>query len=431
MKPGQWTTEWLWLLGLGVLLSLHFWFPEIGTGTVHDTYSTTARGKKAFYLLARRRADLDVRRNRQPLLRLMPRIEDESYSTLLCLTGPQRYPTDAEQHRLLRWVARGGTLVMAARRDEPEFSLDGLGISVERRGDAGSSSQESGVSRQKAVGDGQFAGARIRQPTRRPDDQPPQPTTDDGQPTANPTAPVVTPLVASENLRWESSARIDAPAEAERLVEWDGTVQAVAVKHGSGRVVVVASDYIFSNESLATGDNSVLAFRLLEATGPVQQVYFDESLNASGTPKAVGLLLEPTLRPLTIQLLLVLLLFAWRGSRRFGPILPQEIAARHNIVDHTDTVGTLYYKSHDGTTALRAYLRQLVTELHLKTFKGREDRVLEPIAVRLGTSTEEVRNELMQAVRAARTSRLERREAAKLIRGLARIRRAGHAAGGE
>ena len=150
----------------------------------------------------------------------------------------------------------------------------------------------------------------------------------------------------------------------------------------------------------------------------------DESLNVSGTPKVVGLLLNPLFKPLTVQLLIGLVIFGWWRSRRFGPLASETVKARHNIVDHTDSVGALHFKSRDGSSALRSYMRQFFSELKLKSFKGREDRVIEPIAVRLGKSTDAVRKLLQKSAKAARSSELDRKTAAAIIRQLAIVRRA-------
>jgi hypothetical protein len=81
----------------------------------------------------------------------------------------------------------------------------------------------------------------------------------------------------------------------------------------------------------------------------------------------------------------------------FGPLLPKTVTARHNIVDHTDALGILNYKTKNGAEALRSYLKQLYSELRLKSFRGRENQILEPIAVRMGTSTQEVKKLLRSA----------------------------------
>lgn len=139
----------------------------------------------------------------------------------------------------------------------------------------------------------------------------------------------------------------------------------------------------------------------------------------------MGILLDPLLRPITVQLTLVLLIFGWWQSRPFGPILPRLYRSRHNIVDHTDTVGTLYWKTGDGRGALRLYLKQLVTELKLRSFRGQEERILEPIARRLRKDdASSVQKLLRKAHQAARSPQVDRQTAAELIRRLSRIRQA-------
>ena len=87
-------------------------------------------------------------------------------------------------------------------------------------------------------------------------------------------------------------------------------------------------------------------------------------------------------------------------------------------------MGNLYYKSKNGRAALRQYLKQLVAELRLKSFKGKEARILEPIAVRMGRSTAEIRQVLLRATKLMRVSNLNRKTAAEFIHKLSVIRQA-------
>jgi hypothetical protein len=242
---------------------------------------------------------------------------------------------------------------------------------------------------------------------------------------------VRTTLVEEGNLYWETSGWIDAP-KAQPLVQFGGTVQAAVQEHGFGRVVVVATDFPFSNQSLAWEDNSVLAFALILARPgnpiqpqlPVARIAWDESLNATAIPKIVGVLLDPKLRPLTIQLATLGLVFAWCRSRRFGPLLPPPTQPRRNIVDHTDALGVHAYRTKDGAGMLKAYLHQLRMELKLQGPKANEQRVLEPIARRLNRPPAVIRRVLERAEQSASAKRLKRRHAAELIRRLAILRAA-------
>lgn len=403
MKRVRWTTEWIWLAALTLAVSMHFWFPNLRPGLNHDSYDVSEEGKKAFYLTMRLEGQKDdrrihVQRTFRPLADIVAgeraSVQNRNLAapTVLCLLGPERDPSSTEWDSMLNWVHRGGALVVAARHTRPELSVPGLNIEVLPVGDAGDADRYSDES------------GKIR-----------------------------TKLITHGDLYWSSRGFVKAD-RADRLIEFDGLLQAVVQQHGRGRVVVIASDFIFSNQSIAWEDNPELAFALLNALPAdaanlldrrrIASVYIDESLNATGTPKVVGLLLQPPFRMLTIQLLVVVVVFGWWRSRRFGPLLPQAVAARQDVVDHTDAVGTHAWKARDGAAMLQAYQQQLSTELHMHVHKGQEDRVLEPIARRLNRPVEAVRRVFTQSERAGASKRLDRKTAAELIRRLSHIRRA-------
>jgi len=360
-----------WPVAVLAALSLHFWFPEWSTGATHDSYSPTALGQKAFYrLVARHPSNLAVMRNRRPLagwISLLPADE------VLCILGPERSPTADEWSAISDWVRNGGSLLYAFQGDK-ELDIPWLKV--------------------KYI--------------------PGRPDRDDQEPD--------TQLVPTKEIVWWTDGKLDIPTSA-ILLKYDDTLQAARVQSGAGRVVLVATALPFSNQTLTYGDNSMLAIRLLEAAGDPEFVTFDESLNSSGTSKIVGILFDPLLRPVTIQILIVTLLFGWWHYRRFGSLAPSAVSPRQNIVEHTDMVGNLYWKSQDGLAVLKAYLRQLTSRLRLKTFRGKEDRVLEPIARRSGRSVASLRADLQAAYQAVRSKRVDRRTAARLIRQLSLIRR--------
>lgn len=377
--------EWIWVAGLVFLVSLHFdWLPRLSRGPQHDTYSAAAEGKKAFYLLARQRG-YDVTRNSKRLSMLLDSLDENSFGfDTLCLLGPARYPTAGEWERLMRWVAEGGTLLVAARSgsggETIDFEIPELNVGVKKNS-------------------GAFE-----------------------------TRSIATPVMTSGEFIWHSAGEIDTEGTSglEILVETDDTVQAVGLPHGGGQLIVVASDFVFTNQSLAWSDysNAELAIRLFDQADNAGDIYIDESLNSSGTPKVVGLMLEPFLWPVTVQMMIGLLLFAWWRSRRFGALRPKSVPARHNIVDHTDTLGMLYFKSGSGALPLKSYLKQFEGELRLSSAKGVEERALAPVAARLGKSVKAVRKVFARARKYADYSQLDRKTAARIIRRLALIRHA-------
>ncbi len=378
------TNRWVdatWMIALGGLLSLHFWFPEFGSNIQNDTFSTTRHGKKAFYFLAQEQAPL-VGRNTDPLTRYT--VDADEYQTL-CILGPARWPTEDEWRTILEWVELGGTLVIAPHFEAGDLVIPMLNVEFNKSG--------SFIE----------VNSSLKGESERID----------------------TLLGVDAEILWDSAHTISAPA-ARTLVEVDNQMQAGLQDYGYGKIVLVASEFVFSNEAIDWSDNAPLAWRLLESGDNLGLITFDESLNISGTPRVVSLMLDYALRPVTVQILLVLLLFAWWESRRFGGVKPEMVKARHNIVDHTDAVGNLHYRSRDGTFALKSYLRQLHLELKMRMFKGKENRVLDPIAIRLKRKPEQIRKLMLHASRTARSEKVDRQTASHLIYQLSFIRQAHH-----
>jgi hypothetical protein len=427
IKPAagwRWSSAvWLALL-VGALL-LHVWFPRVDAGPLNDTYNVDVGGRNAFFQYAERLANRHVlvaaERNHQSLVTLL-----DSYgtNTTLCLLGPARYPSPREWQVLNAWVRSGGKLLLAARWEDAELTIPDVNAHVK--------------STKEKVEINIFGGSRSRQGKRKksPDDLPTKPemgdetTGGDESKTAaatskSPAGPNWTSLLADVNYTWKTEGIIEASG-AEVLVKTGESPQAVRLTYGNGTIVLLASDYIFSNAALYERErqNGLLAVKLLQAAGPSEVVLFDESLNATGTPRVVGVLLDPVLRPATVQLLVVLVIFGWRGNRRFGGLLPKSAPARHDVADHTNSLGNLYYKAHHSKGVLREYLEQLRTELHLRYAKGHEQRVLLPIAQRANLTVEEVQRLLADAEAAAGKPRLTRRDAANFIRRLAHLRQA-------
>lgn len=379
----RWSLHRSDLLWLGVILSavaMHWLLPDFRADLPTDSFRSGPRGKKALYLLTNR-LDFAVSRNFESLSSVTRRFAGREDDIVLLLLGPARNPSRQEWEALAAFVDAGGGLVFAPSSDEPVFDAAPFQVSAKE------------LERTLDV---------------------------DGK--ENPIQVDLGGLQGT--FSWQSRGELLAPGDT-KLVVADGTVQGVAQSRGFGTAIFVATDRPFDNVSLTWPDNAVLAFRLLEAAGYRGTAIFDESLNVSGTPKVVELLLDRPLRSFTLHVFVVLGVFGWWNSRRFGPLLPPSAVTRSDIVVHADAVGMLHYKTRDGRTALRYYLHQLTRQLKLAKLNGaREERILEPIARRIGRSTDDVRKVFRQANSALKKEKLDRPTAAKLIRRLAKIRRA-------
>ncbi|WP_417380317.1 DUF4350 domain-containing protein [Gimesia sp.] len=400
---------WIWLFFLCLLIPLHLWFPELGTGALDDSYSASASGKKAFFLLLELES-YNTERNRVPISVFLQTLD---YDETLCLLGPARYPSPQEWSALLSWVEEGGHLVITANQAHSEFDIDELNIQVTYLDETERDNLPVVETKKKETVAGEDNKKEL-------DTSDLLAALEDEHSLLEGQATTVFPDAPS--IIWQTNAQVMSES-GQKLISVGQTQQAIRQKHGEGEIVVAASSKIFSNQSMIDG-GSVPAFRLIESTGAPDFFVVDESLNASGTSKVVALLIDPTFRPLTIQLLITLLIFGWWHSTRFGPILSSHILPRHNIVSHTDNVGNLHFKNGNGRALLYSYLKQLFTELHLRRFRGKEHRVIDPIARRMKTDPEKITTLLKRASELAKSKKIKRHQMGDLIRRLAEIRQA-------
>jgi len=403
----RWRSELFWVLGLGVVMLLIVWWIPGAGGASRDTYSFEARGKSALFRLL-------AGTGFEPARSLAPLDETtlgrgSSVETLLLL-GPSRYPSREEWSVLLRWLtAGGGTLVFAAREDDPAVRIPLLGIEVKPPGTP-------------------------FQPSRRPTES------EDG-PEKEPPSPLALPRVetdlAAGKFLWRSSGKLDYDDPFHRvevLVKVDGDPQVIRRKVGLGTLVVAASDWVFNNRSLADRrfDNGLLAFRLIEAAGPGRRVHFDESLNSLGTAKVVGILLDPELRQFTLQIVLVTLLFVWWGSRRFGPPRLSTAGRRRSIVEHAVALGNLHYKAGSGARLASYYWEYFQREAGRSEVRAREQRAgregwIERTAARVARGAGLDANAVARIFQRAEQSRsrtdMTAGETFRLVRSLAEVKR--------
>lgn len=332
------------------------------------TFGVDGRSRKAFYDLASRLLP-DVGRNTGSLLPADTEVD------VLVILGPARYPDRGQWQRLHDWVSQGRGLLFAAKWEDSAVELGPFGVRiVPSRGGVTEETKEAPEGEESAE---------------------------------EPTPRIETELVSGE-IEWRSAGQIefdDPQAYVELAV--DGSPQVVSVAVGDGVLVVSASDFVFSNLSLTKENNGLLAFRILESTFPSGPVSFDEGMNEAGAPKVVGVLFEPPFRLVTVQLLIVALLFIWTSGRRFGPVWKPVRVERRSLVEHAEALGGLHYRAGTASRLVAAYLEHFRRELGLKH------------APAPGAGADV----LARALKATKSPTLERNRVAALVGSLARLRK--------
>lgn len=396
-----WRAETLWLMLVAVLLVLAVWWFPGSASLKTDSYSVSYSGKKALYQ-SLRRLDTDVSRSAENLI---PR---PGYNDRLLVLGPARTPSSEEWDALYFEVLKGASLLYAAAARDPYAESDRFGARVvpmwedesmdpaddEQTDDAGDESGESEADRRDSA-DGSGDDTTTSSASDDADDD-----DDDKAPTFFREEFVVKTNLVEGAVKWTTRARIELDDE-----EWDVLVsansqpQVVRRQIGRGTIVMVATDDVFSNQALTDPRQALLAYRLIEAApAPAAgRTWLDESLNRSGVPKVLGILFDPALRPMTLQLILLAVLFGWSGSRRFGPAEPPATPARRSIVEHAEAVGVLYYRAGAGAHAVRSqmeYLKQEMRRLYGRMFHADSAAALSQQA---GLEEADVRQLLTQA----------------------------------
>ena len=233
--------------------------------------------------------------------------------------------------------------------------------------------------------------------------------------------PLLETALAPGDFDWQSDATIEATRSITPLASIDGDIQVARLRVGRGMIVVVASDRVFTNAALASAahDRGRLAYRVFSSSSPAAPIAFDESFNSSGTPKVFAVLFDTESRRVTLQALLCALLFAWWGSRRFGPAASDGGARRRSVVEHAIALGNLHYKSRSGSRLVAAYLARLRAELA----PGEQAA---SIARRAGLDPLAVERSLARAQAAADDESTYPAAASAIVRALAEIRRKLH-----
>ncbi|QDU82848.1 hypothetical protein Pla110_46110 [Polystyrenella longa] len=393
-----------------MLILLQFWFPILDSGNTYDTRSTAARGKKAFFLLMQDQ-DFGIYRSDDSLSTM---IDQLYWDETLLMLGPGRLPEEYHWNQILEWVRSGGTLFIAASYENPKLSIPELGISVvsDKGADEAEDEDSSSVMNPAAFG--------------KEDEE------EEADPEIQFCKSIESPLYESDKIAWAKGASLQLEGLAARnrevLVRTETGLQAIEMRLTEGKLIVLANDVLFSNQSIMNDDNAILAVKLLEKSigenNEWKTICVDEWLNATAVPKVVGILMTLPFRHLTLLVLGLLWVFVWWKWFRFGPYLPDAESRRLNIVSHTDTVGTLNYQERLGRYALEGYWQQFQKEIHWSYQKQHRSRIISRISRRTGRTEDEVRILVNRTLEGIDNPNLLRADAANLIIELANLRSA-------
>lgn len=462
----------MWIGAVGLLILLQFWWLPGDSGSPHDTYSAGIEGKRGLFQTLERLSD-------GGLLPTVRRVGDQLIpkdAGILVIAGPERYPDEYEQRSLREFVAAGGALVFAPSWSNPEISIPGLGITLTRKfgwynevsvttatpqtptdastdvdkpaedGDPSASSADktaqdnsaADVDRSSEKSSDKSSTASENTDSQTADND----TTGDSKANGAATADNTQELddlwtlgaqseLVSGPVTWRTRAEISPPTYSYRsLVTSDkGGLQAAVCNVGIGKVVIVASSDIFSNRSMLDENSAELAVRLIEvacsrpSSRPAnrQTLIVSEFLNVSEAWRGTAVLLSPSLRTGTLQLLLVAVLAGWFGFHRFGPARRSHIVHRRSLTESAAAVGNLHFRTNSGPEVISNYIEYVRTQMQKLFGPGLKLEDANGIALRTGMEADEVRRRVSSAMELANSPSTSATNAASAIRGLSEI----------
>jgi hypothetical protein len=133
---------------------------------------------------------------------------------------------------------------------------------------------------------------------------------------------------------------------------------ALTLKHGAGRVIVLASASMLQNAELGASDGGELFVRLLRYYAPNLPVVFDEYHLGIGERRSLmRYLRQMGAAPIALQLAILIALVLWRAGARFGAVLPPAPAPPPESASFVNALGQLYERSADARGALELIAR--------------------------------------------------------------------------
>lgn len=255
-------------------------------------------------------------------------------SSTLVLPTARRAVDPATSERLLDWVLRGGHLVVVTWElwDDPnriaDPILDAVGVHQLLNGAADADPNATGGERAPPIAEAEF-----------PDRE--------------------TPLAVRFDPRFRFELTDDALESLVLAIGDEDGSHWISLRHGKGLVTGLTDDYFMTQPDIGELDHAELVYRMSRLgghRGPVWFVYGDQH------PSVAGLVLRHAWT-VAASALVLLALWLWSASRRFGPIAPDPVTARRELMEHVRASGRLQWRRGGGAGLLAAAREALLARM--------------------------------------------------------------------
>jgi hypothetical protein len=146
---------------------------------------------------------------------------------------------------------------------------------------------------------------------------------------------------------------------------------ALAVRHGAGRVLVIADPSVFTHRGLLREDNALFLYNVAALDAEGGEVYFEEYHHGIRSGSGYWNYLRYHDQHWGfLHLVLVAVVAMWAVARRLGPATPLVTTGRTDGVDYATSVARIYEKADAGPLVAGIYalnfLDSLTTHLRLR-----------------------------------------------------------------
>jgi hypothetical protein len=429
-----------------------------------STFNSGGTGTRALFEYLKQTGN-DVVRWRMPVSELASEGDAGEGSTFVVVGKLRTDFSRTDASALLRWVERGGRLVVIDRAPDPEllptsgrWRVGSEQFELPARGTRADDAEEmtrgvelvrpaqptaltrdvASVSRSRFAGrlhvyqvetvedyniggGGVGVGPHVIAPARTPEKQSPRDDYELPPPAPMPTpAPVETAKVI----------KIDSPAPVSHLDDGRAGYGSMLVDYayGRGRVIVLSDPYVVSNAGINRADNLFLAVNLLTGGRAHARVLFDEAHQGygGGRNETLAYFRGTPVVWLFAQFALVALALVWTRGRRFARSLPAPQVDRRSKLEFVASMAELQQRARAYDLALEnVYAR---TRRALARYGGLQptappERIAERVAARSGRERAALEALLRECEDACAGAPLTARRALELARRLRALER--------
>ncbi|MBA2732838.1 MAG: DUF4350 domain-containing protein [Acidobacteria bacterium] len=384
-----------------------------------STYNAGATGTRALYDLLSESGRQVVRWRKEPYS-LLDATDKSSPSTFVII-GKTRSPFEEDETgSILKWVERGGRLVIIDRRPDARLlpKSDGWSISTEAQElprsivnpnkpeemTAGvalvSASQPSALTRNiESIHPSRYAGTiniseNNSAPAAQESPPPPAAISEDDE-TFDESDELPPPSVVEDTgaplpISAYDNKILTSPVPVAHFENYRGALL-VDYPHGAGRIVILSDPYMVANGGIRLADNLQLALNVVGSANGI--IAFDEyhQDRAGGRNQLVAYFAGTPVIWMLAQGALVVLVLLWTRGRRFARPLPVPFVDRRSSLEFVDSMAELQQRA-------RAY------DLAIENIYTRLRRVLVRYA---GLSHNSPRSEIAARVAARSSEKLD------------------------